>query len=98
MTSEHRRELIRYLYDEQVGLCAYCEQPLGPWIAGGHPVELAHKVPRGRLVRMCGKGAEWHPLALALVCTRYGKRCNDGVLLPIGLPREDLMQRIREEI
>lgn len=92
MNSEERMILVQRKYIEQNGKCAHCGKSLKDWQG---PVELAHKVPRGQLKR---RGLpEWHPEAVDLVCTRKGKNCNDGRLLPIGLPREHLMQRLEDE-
>ena len=90
MTSEEWMALVRQKYREQDGKCAYCEKPLGTWKGA---VELAHLVPRGQLKRG-GVKNEWHPKAVALVCTRKGKNCNDGVMLPIGIPRKKLIEEI----
>lgn len=92
MDDEQYRALTDMLYLRQYGRCATC----GKALTG--KTEVAHRVPRGRLTRRCGKAAEWHPMAVALVCTRKGHDCNDGQLLPIGLPREQLMERIRQDI
>lgn len=94
MTDDQYAVLKWELYGRQDGLCATCGKPL----AYAGTLELAHRVPRGELVRKLGKAAEWHLLALALVCTRKGKNCNDGALAPIGLPRQAIMERIREDI
>jgi hypothetical protein len=91
MTSERYWQLRNLLYVKQGGKCPVCHKPLEG------PVELAHRIPRGQIVRKVGKWAEWHHRALWLVCTRRGKACNDAALLPIGVAREELLDELRKE-
>ena len=93
MTSDERQALANLKFHEQHGKCAGCGEPL----VTAPDMELAHKIPRGKVVRELGKRFEWHPKVIALVCTRYGKRCNDAVLIGAAHPVEEkaLLDEIR---
>lgn len=90
MTNEEYELLTLKLARRQDWLCATC----GETLPTGYPLEIAHRIPRGQIVRKVGKWAEWHPDAVALVCTRRGKACNDGALLPIGVARQELIDHL----
>ena len=87
--------IVAQLYVQQDGICPVCKGTLKD--APGY--ELAHRIPRGKVVRKLGKAYEWHPKVLMLVCTRYGKRCNDGALIGAAHPLEEqaLLDEIRGE-
>ena len=93
MTTIERSKLIAILARRQDWKCSVCGKPL----ANSGPLEVAHRIPRGRIVRLVGKAAEWDIDAVELVCTRRGKTCNDAALLPIGVARDDLIKRLKEK-
>ena len=105
MTDSEHRQLVAQKWYEQDGYCGTCGLPLAPWVERcrklglGDGLELAHRIPRGKVVRKLGKAYEWHPKVLMLVCTRYGKRCNDGALIGAAHPLEEqaLLDEIRGE-
>lgn len=95
MTIEERNTKVFDLYMKQGGKCR-----CGHQFKETDRVELAHKVPRGEVIRKVGKQAEWDTEALELVCTTkgsFGKECNSDALLPIGVARDDLIKRLKEK-
>ena len=88
------QEMRERVYREQGGTCFHCGFPMEFSRFG---FELAHLVPqRGWCIRRWGKDAVHH--RRNMVGTHPG-RCNSAVEMNVnGIPAEDLMRSIREEI